>query len=237
MNRPRIICHMLMALDGKITGPFMEAEATNQVNQEFERTNSFFNPQAWLCGRVTSDDNFTFYRKPELTESAQTVPGGDFVAVNNAPMYYVSVDASGKLAWQSNELKYENRPTAHIIEVLTGKATNAYKDFLRRMNISYIIAGNDGLDCKLASEKLLELFGIETLMVSGGGYINGSFLNEGLIDELSLVVAPVADSESDTVTLFERADYLPAKAPAEFSLISVEKLEGDGLWLRYKTKR
>ena len=27
MNRPYIVCHMLTALDGKITGPFMESPA------------------------------------------------------------------------------------------------------------------------------------------------------------------------------------------------------------------
>lgn len=228
---------MLTAVDGKITGPFMETETADSVNQEYERTNNFYNPQAWLCGRVTTEENFTEYRKPDLNIDAPTVPKGDFIAVNNAPMYYVSIDASGKVGWQSNELNYEGRPTAHIIEVLTDKTSNAYKDFLRRLNISYIIVGNEILDCKQASEKLYELFGITTLMVSGGGYINGSFLNEGLIDELSLVIAPVTDSEPDTVTLFERADYLPKKTPVEFSLISVEKLENDGVWLRYNIKK
>lgn len=235
--RPRIICHMMTAVDGKITGQFMDTEAASSVNQEYERTNNLYNPQAWLCGRVTTDENFTFYHKPEINENASPVPEGDFVAIGDAPMYYVSVDASGKIGWQSNELKYEGRPIAHIIEVLTGKTSNAYKDFLRRMNISYIIAGEDTLNCTLASEKLYELFGIETLMVSGGGYINGSFLNEGLIDELSLVIAPVTDCASDTVTLFEQADYLPKKAPVEFSLLAVEKLANDGIWLRYNVKR
>lgn len=228
---------MMTSVDGKITGPFMETDAANGVNYEYERTNNFYNPQAWLCGRVTTDENFTFYQKPNLDENVLAVPEGDFISLKDASMYYVSVDASGRIGWESNELKYEGRPTAHIIEVLTRKASNAYKNFLRRLNISYIIAGEENLDCALVSEKLHELFGIETLMVSGGGYINGSFLNEGLIDELSLVITPVTDSSPDTVTLFERADYLPEKPPVEFSLLAVEKLAGDGVWLRYRIKK
>lgn len=234
--RPTIICHMMTAVDGKITGPFMETDATDKVAPEYERTNNFYNPDAWLCGRVTTDENFTFYRTPDVNENAPQVPEGDYIAVNDAPMYYVSVDASGKIGWTANTLNYENRPTAHIIEVITGKASNAYRDFLRRLGISYIIAGEKELDCTLASEKLHDLFGIKTLMVSGGGYINGSFLSEGIIDELSLVIVPATDSSSDTVTLFEKANYLPEKAPVEFSLIDVEKLTGEGIWLRYKVK-
>lgn len=234
--RPKIICHMMTSVDGKITGPFIETEAASNVNEEYERTNEIYNPQAWLCGRVTTDENFTFYRIPDLDDNAPRVPDGDYVAIDDADMYYISVDASGKIGWTSNTLHYADRPAAHIVEVLTEGVSNAYRAFLRKFNISYIIAGNDRLDCTLASEKLKALFGIETLMLSGGGYINGSFLNEGLIDELSLVIAPVTDSSSDTVTLFERGSSLPERIPTEFTLKSVEKLKGDGVWLRYIVK-
>lgn len=237
MERPYIVCHMATALDGKITGPFMMTESAAAMSKEYERINESYSPQAWLCGRVTTDENFTMYRKPDLDENAPDVPEGDYVAVKGAKMHYVSVDASGRIGWTSNTLCYSNRPAAHIIEVLTEKASNAYRAYLRKLNISYIIAGKDKLDCALAAKKLKELFDIQTLMVSGGGFINWSFLESGLIDELSLIIAPVADGETDTVTLFEKADYLPEKAPVEFSLKDVEKLEGDGVWLRYTVKK
>ena len=79
------------------------------------------------------------------------------------------------------------------IEVSTKRATNAYCAFLRKNKISYIIAGKEKVDCAIAVEKLKGLFGIETLMVSGGGLINWYFLEADLIDELSIVIAPVAD--------------------------------------------
>lgn len=230
---PKIICHMLTSVDGKITGPFMNTGAASAVDEEYERTNESYYPQAWLCGRITTDENFTFYRKPTLDENAPAVSGGDFVAVKNAPMYYVSVDASGRIGWETNVLHYADRPAAHIIEVLTEKASNAYCAFLRNLGISYIIAGKEQLDCRMAAEKLKALFGIDTLMVSGGGYINWSFLSAGIVDELSLVIAPVADGESNTVTLFEKSDFLPPHAPVEFTLKSVDVLKGNGVWLRY----
>lgn len=236
MNRPYIVCHMMTALDGKITGPYMNTTAIKGPAQEYERTNASYQPQAWLCGRVTTDENFTFYKKPALDENAPAVPEGDFVAVQGAEMHYVSVDASGRIGWESNTLKYKDRPPAHIIEVLTEQASNAYRAFLRRLGISYIVAGKDQLDCQLAAEKLKALFKIETLMLSGGGFINWSFLRAGLVDELSLVLAPLADGENKTPTLFERSDFLPASAPVEFALKSVEVGQGDSLWLRYSVK-
>jgi riboflavin biosynthesis pyrimidine reductase len=227
---------MMTALDGKITGPYMDTAAIKEPAQDYERINASYNPQAWLCGRVTTDENFTHYRKPDLDENAPPVPEGDYVAVRGAEMHYVSVDGSGRIGWESNTLRYKDRPAAHVIEILTDKASNAYKAFLRAKDISYIIAGQDQLDCQLAAEKLKALFGVETLMLSGGGFINWSFLQAGLVDELSLVIAPLADGQNDTVTLFEKSDYLPASAPAEFALKSVEKGKGDSVWLRYSVK-
>lgn len=236
MNRPYIVCHMLTALDGKITGPFMRTRAVDGASDEYERINASYHPQAWLCGRVTTDANFTHYRKPALDESAAQVPEGDYVAVADAPMHYISVDPSGKLGRETNVLQYEARPPAHVVEVLTDKASNAYRAFLRGMGISYIIAGTDQLDCRLAAEKLKSLFKIETLMLSGGGFINWSFLQAGLVDELSLVIAPVADGENDTVTLFEKSSHLPAHLPVAFSLKGVEMGKGDSVWLRYTVR-
>lgn len=237
MDRPYIVCHMLTSLDGKITGPFMESPAVIPAGEEYERTNELYHPQAWLCGRVTTDENFTFYQKPDLDETSPAVPDGDYRAVEGAEMHYVSVDPSGRIGWKSNTLHYADRPAAHVIEVLTEKASNAYRAFLRTMEISYIIAGKEHLDCALAAQKLKELFHIETLMVSGGGFINWSFLQAGLIDELSLVLAPVADGENNTVTLFEKSGHLPQTPPVAFALKGVDTLAGDSLWLRYVVKK
>ena len=122
-------------------------------------------------------------------------------------MYYVSVDPSGKLGWKSDTLTYIDT-TAHVIEILTQKAGNAYKAFLRKLGISYIIAGTDSLDYETAMSKLKTLFGIETLMLGGGGVLNWSFIQAGMCDEVSVVIAPTADGSSDTPALFAtRGDW------------------------------
>lgn len=73
-------------------------------------------------------------------------------------------------------------------------------------------------------------------MVFGGGFVNWSFLSAGLIDELSLVVAPVADGENNTMTLFEKSDYSPAHSPVEFTLQNVDMLNDGSVWLLYTIK-
>lgn len=92
-------------------------------------------------------------------------------------------------------------------------------------------------DCMLLLGKLKSLFGIERLMIAGGGHTDWSFLQAGCVDELSLVIAPLADGSTTSVSIFERADFLPEKAPAALFLKEVRQTEDGSVWLRYIKER
>ena len=61
------------------------------------------------------------------------------MAEPHAPMYFVALDPAGRLGWHGGL-----RP--HVVSVLTERASNAYKALLRRLGISYVIAGKDEPD-------------------------------------------------------------------------------------------
>ena len=84
-------------------------------------------------------------------------------------------------------------------------------------------------------QKLKMLFGIEQILLAGGGVTNQAFADLGLIDELSIILAPTADGDSDSPSLFETGEFSFA-APAAYSLKAVEQIENDTLWLRYISK-
>ncbi len=240
MNRPYIFCHMMTSLDGKIMGNYMETPEGSAAGNVFYQIafgkNPYYVHQGWLSGRITTDDNFTLYKKPELDENALPVPQGDYIAEPDAEMYYVSVDPAGRLGWEKEELTYVDT-TAHVIEVLTGKAGNAYKAFLRKLGISYIIAGESKLDYSLALSKLKEFFGIETLMLGGGGVLNWSFIQAGMCDEVSIVMAASADGSRDTPALFSAQEGLSENNAVSFQLEEVKAMDGGSVWLRYIVKK
>ncbi len=70
MERPYIICHILSALDGKITGAFMGTKTAQTVSEEYARFRSEYQADAWLYGTVTTKE-FTQGRKPELDSLAE----------------------------------------------------------------------------------------------------------------------------------------------------------------------
>lgn len=197
MKRPYVVCHILSSLDGKINGPFMGTETAGRLAGEYGAMRSEMDADAWMYGTTTTQE-FTDFRKPERAEleSAEAsgpVPDGDFVADDRAELYYVSVDTEGVIGWESGEFRNRGRAPAHVIEILTEGTPSSYKAYLRKRDVSYIIAGKEKLDCREAMEKLYRLFRIEKLLLCGGGGADWSFLDAGVVDELSLLMAPVTD--------------------------------------------
>ena len=89
-------------------------------------------------------------------------------------------------------------------------------------------------------EYFLENYNIDRTKVfangySGGGITNLSFLQENLIDELSLVIAPVADGGRGS-SIFDRANLLPYNEAVPFELINAQNSDEGTLWLRYRKK-
>ena len=237
MNRPYVICHMLASLDGKIDGEFFSAPECMSAVQQFAKVRTVYGCNATLYGTTTMEGGYADGRIGTLPKCNTVYSHEDYIAESDVKNYIVSLDPQGVLAFSGKYLEKKNRPKAHIIEVLTEQVSDAYLAYLRSLDISYVITGKKQLDCTLLLEKLKSLFGIEKLMISGGGLTNWSFVQENLVDELSLVVAPVADGGRESATIFEKADFLPPRAPAAFTLKAAEQIDGDTLWLRYLLKK
>lgn len=235
MKKPYVVCHILSALDGKITGAFMRTQSAQTGAGEYARIRNEYHADAWLYGTVTTKE-FTGGAVPALEDSKE-VPEGDFVADANAELYYVSVDINGEIGWESGVLHKAGRPDSHVIEVLTEKTPVEYKAYLRKKGVSYIVAGQDILDCQMVMEKLSRLFKIDTVLICGGGTVNWTFLESGMVDELSLLIAPVTDGNPDTVSVFEKHPFLPEHAPVVFQLKNIKKLKGDTIHLVYTVRK
>lgn len=234
MNRPHVICHILSSLDGKINGPFMEKEVTRSLGSEYGKIRMKMNADGWLYGTTTVKE-FLNFRKPVLEEDTY-LPDGDFVADDQTKPYFVSVDTNGELGWESGRFSNKERPEAHVIEILTESVPVSYRAYLRKRGVSYILAGKTELDCKEVMEKLYRLFHIKKLLICGGGIVNWTFLQAGMVDELSLVLAPVTDGSSGSAALFTQVSSLGTGDPVEFELKTIEQVGSGGLHLNYMVK-
>jgi 2,5-diamino-6-(ribosylamino)-4(3H)-pyrimidinone 5'-phosphate reductase len=228
MTRPRVICHMATSVDGRIAAsgwPVVEA-----VRAVYEQVHDKYNADGWICGRVTMEPFAKRLRRDaQVNREHLGEAREDFVAPGEHASYAIAIDASGRLAWESNDIDGD-----HVVAVLSERVSDEYLAFLRERAVSYVLAGARGVDLALALEKIGALFAVKTLMLEGGGRINGGFLAAGLIDEISLILAPVADGRAGTPALFDR-DGADASAH-RLALEGVERLADDLLWLRYRVE-
>jgi riboflavin biosynthesis pyrimidine reductase len=227
-SKPYVVCHMLSTINGKIISDNWGKDLAKNFSELYEKCHQTFNSQAWMVGRVTIERHFSSKEKPILTKPKSSIERKPFIGDKEAISYAIAIDAKGKLVWNSNETGGD-----HIIEVLTEQVSDEYLNYLQQKKVSYIFAGKKELDFKHALEQLKNLFNIQTLMLEGGGHINGSILNEGLIDEISLLIIPIADATPDNPTTFELGDYQQKIVSQHLRLKEVKQLEHEVLWLKY----
>ncbi len=186
-----------------------------------------------MCGRKTMQG----YTRGQASDDADPtpVPRQDHVARHDAKGYAVALDFSGHLHWgQRNDIEGD-----HVVVVLGEAVSDAHLNTLRAAGQSYLFAGRDSLDVGLVLEKLRALFGIRRLLVEGGGGINGAFLKAGLVDELSLLLAPTVDGGRGVPAVFDY-DVVEGEEPAKgyrLKLLSCEPRSNGLVWLRYGFER
>jgi riboflavin biosynthesis pyrimidine reductase len=227
MKRPYVICHMVPSVDGRIVTT--DWSLPPGALSEYERTAASFDADAWIIGRVSMEPYAGRAALPARAGRAR-IPRTDFVARLDAPSYAIAIDPSGKLRWESGSIDEE-----HAVTVLTERVPDRYLAFLRSKGVSYLFGGKTRIDLPKVLQKLRSRFGIRRLLLEGGGKINGSFLAAGLLDELSILIAPVADGSVGTPSLFDANE---GSGPARhLKLLSVERRRGGLLWVRYGVRQ
>ena len=228
--KPYVICHMMPSVDGRLRTERWDVPKSG--HDEYDRVAESYKADAWICGRKTMEE-FAAGRWRARRASTR-IPRTDYVVQKKkGERYAIAIDEKGKLAWSGNCV--EGDP---LIVVLGEDAPQGYLEFLRERGISYIFAGKKQSELNLgeALEKLREKFGIRKLMLEGGGETNGSFLRQGLVDELSMLLTPVADGGAGEPALFDVEATKPSHAVAKLRLKSFRRARAGMLWIRYQVR-
>jgi 2,5-diamino-6-(ribosylamino)-4(3H)-pyrimidinone 5'-phosphate reductase len=105
---------------------------------------------------------------------------------------------------------------------------------LRAQNVEVFVHETQRVDLPSALETLKKL-GVNRLMVEGGGTLNFELLKLGLVDELTVYIAPMIFGGTNAPTM---ADSLgvPREAALHLNLMDVEKWDDGGVLLKYFLK-
>lgn len=222
----------MSSINGKILtenwGNVLESGELGNLYEDFHEK---LDAQAWMCGRNTLEIDFTHGAKPELVKSSEAITRTIYKANSDAESFAIAIDTHGKLGWQDDNIDGD-----HVISMLSEKVSDEYLHFLKRKGISYIVSGKSEVDLKAAFGILYTEFGIGKILLEGGGHVNGSIYEAGLLDELSLIVLPIIDTTPNTPTVFEYTSDSGKNEVELLELKEVKQLAKGALWLNYRTK-
>ena len=230
MNKPYTICHMMATIDGKITSG-VGVDILDDYFNLYTKTEDDLKGDSWMCGRVTLG-MFAKTDKTKLPEGKGNYDS-DFISEKSEQGYMVTIDTKGRLRWVVNKIQLSNCPyELPILTIVTKQTPTSYLAYLQSKKINYIFGGDSIVDFEMVFAKLADDFGIKRLLVEGGGKLNGSVMQAGLIDEVSLMIVPEVLNRSQAPTMFD--NLTDVVMPQKYSLHSVTQIERGCVWLRYK---
>lgn len=221
--RPYVICHMVASIDGRIDCSMVDKISGEEYYTALEQLDC----PSLLEGRVTME-HYNAAKEPFVPTEYEPVGQPSVYIAEESDAYMVSVDTLGHLRWNSNSI--DDVP---LVCIVSERVSKEYLEMLRKQGISWIAVGNENIDLDTAMNILYEQFHVKRLALLGGGHINGGFLQAGLLDEVSLLVAPGIDGRKNGTAVFDGIVGME-NLPIHLHLTGLERLGNDVIWLRYR---
>ncbi len=227
--KPYIVCHMECSLDGSLHPSRCTSSPDGgkaDWGRVYERVHQELDGDAWIVGRVTAAE----MSKAGSHAPAQFGPPDrpHHFATRDADNYAIVLDPSGKIHFAKPDIGGD-----HVVVLLGRDVPDRHLAELAGDGVSYIVAEDTPIDLAKTLDLLDRELGIRRLLLEGGAGINGSFFAAGLVDELSLLVAPAVEGRTNTQNFVEFGETgLPGKV--QLSLTSCQALEHGVVHLRYK---
>jgi len=220
---PHVILYNAVSLDGRITGFNADVELYYELASKWDI-------DAVLMGSNTVLTGFEAEPGEIREEDLESLVNREKDPEDSRP-FLVIPDSKGQIRiW--NELF--KMPYLRDIIVICSKSTpEEYIDFLNERNIDYLIAGEKQVDLKDALKRLNSEYGINSIRVDSGGILNGVLLNEGLADEIHVLIHPELVGSVNKSSIFISKDLNPLNDTIKLKLAHINKLKDDIIWIKY----
>jgi riboflavin biosynthesis pyrimidine reductase len=226
--KPNVICHMIASLDGSLhpsrctTSPDGSRSEWSDIYEEVHRA---FEADAWLVGRVTMAEMSK--AGPHAPTHYGAVARPHHFAAHSSSRHAIALDPSGKLHFSKAEINGD-----HVVVLLGPDVPDNHLAELAADGVSYIVADASDIDLASALNVLGRELGIRRLLLEGGATVNGTFFAAGLVDELSLLLAPIVEGRVGVQSFVEFGE-IGLVGKVQLSLQSCTKLAAGLVQLRY----
>ncbi|KQR72959.1 dihydrofolate reductase family protein [Rhizobium sp. Leaf341] len=229
--KPYVICLMITSPDGSLH-PSRWTRSPDGERSDwsalYDKIHAQHAATAWMVGRVTMAEMSKAKAHPPTGAVAAKRP--HHFARPGASSFAIALDPGGKLHFAGDELFGD-----HVVVLLGPDVPESHLAELAADGVSYVVSETREMDLGAMLALLEKELGITRILLEGGASVNGSMLAAGLVNEISLVIAPALEArvDSDRVIVFGK-DGLAGKV--ELSLMSCDVLDHGALHVRYAVK-
>jgi 2,5-diamino-6-(ribosylamino)-4(3H)-pyrimidinone 5'-phosphate reductase len=177
--------------------------------------------QAILIGSDTAKSGIDMFLKTIPEELRDDFVKPTFEESDSRP-YWAIADSRAKLKGLLHV--YRQSGYCKDVIVLVSKITSKdYLEYLQERNYDYIVTGTDHVDYRAALEELYRRYEFNTIVTDTGGILASILLENGLVSEVQLFVAPQIIGKN-AVPLFRSLNH-----PINVKLMQTKSIRGHAL--------
>lgn len=227
MNRPFVFINIAMTADGKID-TFQRKGAAISSQQDKERVDRLrADADAIMVGGKTLLDE-----DPKLTVKSEELRAERVASGLSPNPIKVGIVTEARI---SPDSQFLHAGPANIVIFTTRWTSKHHISMLKSMGVDVYVDESEKVNLPKALETLKEI-GVERLMVEGGATLNFELLRLGLVDEVTVYMAPMIFGGASAPTMaagsgLERSEAIPLK------LVGLESWEDGGVLIKYHLEK
>jgi 2,5-diamino-6-(ribosylamino)-4(3H)-pyrimidinone 5'-phosphate reductase len=254
MDRPQVVVLNGASVDGRLAVSPEKLLLYGDERWQAIGDESKFDVFGWLKARhkpgATLEGSGSFVREGQEPDPLPAYGGNraslyqDFLPPSKLSSpdlrgWFTVVDGRGRVRWGHRDgADFGEEWAGWYLLVLVGRHTPPeYLAYLRREEVPYLVAGEGRVDLEQALSKMKALLGVECVLSTGGGRLNGALLRAGLVDEVNVEFLPALIGGTDTPSLYDSPALGADEQPTHLKLISCQAQAGGRVWLRYEVIR
>jgi len=217
--KPKVILHNSISIDGSLS--FFEP------NMELHyRIAGMFKPDAHLIGSQTVTAGIELYGGGIPPEEAS-----DFQKPVRSPALpaWIVVDSRGRLEGLLHTCRRFDL-CRDVIVLVSQRTPKRYLRYLDERQYKYHCVGTDHVELPKALTELSTRYHVKTLLTDTGRVLGNLLLNQGLVDEISLLVHPIVVGKR-SYNMFSEIER-----KLDVTLTTCKQLEKHYIWLVYCVK-
>ncbi|AAM30754.1 MAG: dihydrofolate reductase family protein [Methanosarcina sp.] len=186
---PRLVIHNSISPDGSTTGFDANLDVHYGILGSYE-------PDAMIVGSNTAKVGTQFFCEKIPPEDKEDFKKPD-IHPDDTRAYWMIADSRGTLEGLMHVFR-RSEYSKDIIVLVSEKTPESYINYLKERDYDFIRAGVERVDVRQGLEIAGERYGFKLVVSDSGGILNSILLEQGLVDEISLVLTPEIVGKSGT---------------------------------------